>query len=77
MGSMLDCVRASRYRRLALAENDKAIADLLYRLAYEAEQGLLVTADRRPPTPPQHRLTTLLGKPADGSEASYESVFPW
>ena len=77
MGSMLDCVRASRYRRLALAENDKAIADLLYRLAYEAEQGILVTADRRPPTPQQHGLTMSPGKPVEGSKPSYESIFPW
>jgi hypothetical protein len=37
--------RAVRYRRLALAEQDKEKADLLYRIADEADQGVLVTAD--------------------------------
>ena len=31
--------RALRYRKLALAEKDKAIADLLLRLADECDQG--------------------------------------
>jgi hypothetical protein len=37
--------RAVRYRRLALAEEDRQKADLLYRIADEAERGVLVTAE--------------------------------
>ena len=37
--------RAIRYRRLALAEKDKATADLLLKLADECDQGLLCTAE--------------------------------
>jgi hypothetical protein len=37
--------RAIRYRRLALAEKDKAKADLLLKLADECDQGLLCTAE--------------------------------
>jgi hypothetical protein len=37
--------RAVRYRRLALAEEDKQKADLLYKIADEADEGVLVTAD--------------------------------
>ena len=37
--------RAVRYRRLALAEQDKAKADLLYKLADESDRGLLCTAE--------------------------------
>jgi hypothetical protein len=37
--------RAVRYRRLALAEEDKEKSDLLYKIAEEADQGVLVTAD--------------------------------
>jgi hypothetical protein len=37
--------RAVRYRRLALATGDKAIADLLLRLADECDRGLLCTAE--------------------------------
>ena len=39
--------RAIRYRRLALATEDKAIADLLLKLADECDQGLLCTAEWR------------------------------
>jgi hypothetical protein len=38
--------RAVRYRRLALAERDKAKAALLYKIADEAERGVLCTVDR-------------------------------
>jgi hypothetical protein len=38
--------RAIRYRRLALAEPDKAKAALLLKIADEAERGVLCTADR-------------------------------
>jgi hypothetical protein len=37
--------RAVRYRRLALAAEDKAKADLLLKLADECDRGLLCTAD--------------------------------
>ena len=37
--------RATRYRRLALAEQDKATADLLLRLTDECDRGVLCTAD--------------------------------
>ena len=37
--------RAVRYRRLALAEDDKQKADLLQKLAEEAERGVLCTSD--------------------------------
>ena len=40
--------RAVRYRRIALAEPDKAKAALLLRIADEAEQGILCTVDRTP-----------------------------
>ena len=38
--------RAVRYRRLALAEDDKTKADLLLTLADECDRGVLCTADR-------------------------------
>jgi hypothetical protein len=37
--------RAVRYRRLALASEDKANADLLLKLADECDRGLLCTAE--------------------------------
>jgi hypothetical protein len=37
--------RAVRYRRLALAEVDREKADLLYKIADEADQGVLFTAE--------------------------------
>ena len=41
--------RAVRYRRLALAEPDKAKAALLQKIADEAERGVLCTVDRKQP----------------------------
>ena len=38
-------VRAVRYRRLALAEEDRAKADLLLKIADECDRGLLRTAE--------------------------------
>ena len=38
-------VRAVRYRRLALAEKDKAKADLLFKLADECDRGILCTSE--------------------------------
>ena len=43
--------RAVRYRRLALAEPDKAKAALLLKIADEAERGVLCTVDRKLPAP--------------------------
>jgi hypothetical protein len=40
--------RALRYRRLALAEPDKAKAALLQKIADEAERGVLCTVDGTP-----------------------------
>jgi hypothetical protein len=37
--------RALRYRKLALAETDRGRAELLNRIADEAERGVLCTAD--------------------------------
>ena len=39
--------RAIRYRRLAIATEDKAMADLLLKLADESDRGLLCTAEWR------------------------------
>jgi len=39
--------RAIRYRRLALATEDKANADLLLKLADECDRGILCTAEWR------------------------------
>jgi hypothetical protein len=39
--------RAVRYRRLVLAEEDTAKADLLFKLADECDRGLLCTAEWR------------------------------
>ena len=39
--------RAARYRKLALAQPDKAIADLLLQLADECERGILCVAEWR------------------------------
>jgi hypothetical protein len=43
--------RAIRYRRLALAEEDKATADLLLKLADECDRGILCTAEWRSARP--------------------------
>jgi hypothetical protein len=43
--------RAVKYRRLALAEPDEDKVRLLHKLAEEAEQGILITADWRAPRP--------------------------
>jgi hypothetical protein len=42
--------RAVRYRRLALAEEDSQKAELLYKIADEADKGVLVTADWMTPS---------------------------
>lgn len=43
----MSSARAIRYRRLALATEEKAIADLLLKLADECDRGLLCTAEWR------------------------------
>jgi hypothetical protein len=43
--------RAVRYRRLALAESDKAKVALLQKIADEAERGVLCTVDQKRPVP--------------------------
>jgi len=43
--------RAVRYRRLALAEQDKANAELLPKLADECDRGILCTAEWRSARP--------------------------
>jgi len=43
----MSSVRAIRYRRLALAQQDKTIADLLLKLADECVRGILCTAGLR------------------------------
>lgn len=77
MDRTVDYVRASRYRRLALVEKDKANADLLRRLAQEAEQGILCTTDRpRQPSSPRHSPSP--ASRSNGSlKSSHESVLPW
>jgi hypothetical protein len=45
--------RAVRYRRLALAQQNKTIADLLLKLADECDRGILCTAEWRLAWPPR------------------------
>jgi len=45
--------RAVRYRRLALAQQNKTIADLLLKLADECDRGILCTAEWRSAWPPR------------------------
>ena len=42
-----------RYRRLALAQQDKTIADLLLKLADECDRGILCTAEWHSDWPPR------------------------
>ncbi len=79
MGNSLDCIRASRYRRLALVEKDKARANLLNQLAREAELGILFTSDRQWRHSPPLPLTQSDTLPPDAARAGYynESGFPW
>jgi hypothetical protein len=43
--------RAVRYRRLAVAQQDKTIADLLLKLADECDRGILCTVEWRSARP--------------------------
>ena len=45
--------RAVRYRRLAVAQQNKTIADLLLKLADECDRGILCTAEWRSAWPPR------------------------
>jgi hypothetical protein len=47
----MSSARAIRYRRLALAAQDKANADLLLKLADECDRGILCTAEWRSARP--------------------------
>jgi hypothetical protein len=47
----MSSARAIRYRRLAVAEGDKATADLLLKLADECDPGILCTAEWRSARP--------------------------
>ena len=47
----MSSARAIRYRRLALAQEDKATADLLLKLADECDRGILCTAEWRSTRP--------------------------
>ncbi len=49
----MSSVRAIRYRKLALAQQDKAIADLLLKLADECDRGILCTAEWYSARPPR------------------------
>ncbi len=79
MGSTSDHVRASRYRRLALVERDKATAELLNQLAREAELGILFTADHgwRPSAPPRLMQSGGSSRSPSNPGSSRESGFPW
>jgi hypothetical protein len=50
-------IRAVKYRQLALAEPDRAKADVLHKIADEAERDVLCTVDwmhsKIPPTRPK------------------------
>ncbi len=56
----MSSVRAIRYRRLALAQQDKTIADLLLKLADECDRGVLCTAEWRR-SPPKNEQPPLAG----------------
>jgi hypothetical protein len=47
----MSSVRAKRYRQLALAQQDRAIADLLLKIADECDRGILCTAKWRSALP--------------------------
>jgi hypothetical protein len=50
---MSSSVRAIRYRKLAIAQQDKTVADLLLKLADECDRGILCTAEWRLAWPPR------------------------
>jgi hypothetical protein len=64
--------RAVRYRRLALAEDDKAKADLLLKLADECDRGLLCTAEWRSAWPPR-----TIEQPPKAKARDAKALFGW
>ena len=64
----MSSARAIRYRRLALAQEDKATADLLLKLADECDRGILCTAEWRSARLP--RKNEQLAKAGDGKDRS-------
>jgi hypothetical protein len=66
----MSSTRAIRYRRLAVAEQDKANADLLLKLADECDRGILCTA--------QWRSARLSSKNEQPPKAGYPNArFEW
>jgi len=49
----MSSVRAIRYRKLAIAQQDKTVADLLLKLADECDRGILCTAKWKLAWPPR------------------------
>jgi hypothetical protein len=49
----MSSVRAIRYRKLAIAQQDKTVADLLLKLADECDRGILCTAEWKLAWPPR------------------------
>ena len=60
--------RATRYRRLALAEEDRSKADLLLKLADECDRGLLCTAEWLSARPYSTGRLEQAGKPVEASD---------
>jgi hypothetical protein len=63
----MSSARAIRYRRLALAQEDRASADLLLKLADECDRGILCTAEWRSP-----RLSRKNEQPPGDVKARFE-----
>jgi hypothetical protein len=66
----MSSLRAKRYRRLALAQQDRAIADLLLKLADECDRGILCTAEWRSALPSRKNE-----RPAKAEDAKF--LFKW
>jgi hypothetical protein len=66
----MSSARAIRYRRLALAEQDKANSDLLLKLADECDRGILCTAQWR-----SARLSSKNEQPPKAGDAN--ARFEW
>lgn len=49
--------RALRYRKLAIAQQDKTIADLLLKLADECDRGILCTTEWLSAWPPRKNVS--------------------
>jgi hypothetical protein len=59
--------RAIRYRKLALAQQNKTIADLLLKLADECDRGILCTAGWRSAWPLRKN-----GQPSQAGDAKFQ-----